>query len=127
MFGRTWRWAGKFRRTLKNIGVPPETIATELEKLLAVLSYWVEHGTYDPDEIAIRFHHRLVAIHPFSNGNGRHAREMTDRLLVHLGRPRLTWGAATLHAPGEARARYLEALRAADGGEYQPLRDFVRT
>lgn len=126
MFGRTWRWAGQFRRTLKNIGVPPEAIAAELEKLLADVRYWVEHETYAPDEIAVRFHHRLVAIHLFPNGNGRHAREITDRLLVHLGRPRFTWGSATLHSQGEARTRYLEALRAADGGEYQPFREFVR-
>lgn len=126
MFGKTWRWAGQFRRTLKNIGVPPETIASELEKLLADVAYWVEHGTYEPDEIAVRFHHRLVATHLFQSGNGRHAREMSDRLLVRLGRPRFSWGAATLHAPGEARARYHEALRAADGGELVKLRSIAR-
>lgn len=125
MFGNTWRWAGQFRRTLKNIGVPPEVLATELEKLLADVGYWVEHKTYPPDEIGVRFHHRLVAIHLFPNGNGRHAREITDRLLVHLGQPRLTWGAATLNVQGEARTRYLEALRAADRGEIWPLRDFA--
>lgn len=126
MFGRTWRWAGKFRRTLKNIGVPPEAIAAELEKLLADVAYWVEHETYEPDEIAVRFHHRLVATHLFPNGNGRHAREITDRLLVHLGRPRFTWGSASLVGADEARGAYLEALRAADGGKYDRLRNFVR-
>lgn len=127
MFGRTWRWAGQFRRTLKSIGVPADQVAVELQNLLDDVTFWVERGTFPPDEVGMRFHHRLVAIHPFPNGNGRHARELTDRLLVRLGCPRFTWGSASLNDTSEARVRYLEALKAADGGEYGSLRNFVRS
>jgi len=74
MFGRVWRWAGEFRRTERSIGVAPHHIGVDLRNVLADCRYWIEHGTYPPDEIAARFHHRLVQIHPFPNGNGRHAR-----------------------------------------------------
>jgi len=81
MFGSTWAWAGAFRTTEKNIGVDPAQIAVRLRDLLEDVRYWIEHNTYPVDEIALRFHHRLVVIHPFPNGNGRHARLMTDVLL----------------------------------------------
>ena len=114
MFGRVWRWAGEFRRTDRNIGIDPYRIQTELRQLLDDCRYWIEHDTYPPDEIAARFHHRLVFIHPFPNGNGRHARIATDLLLVKLGRPRFSWGQVNLVDPGETRQRYVAALRAAD-------------
>ncbi len=92
------------------------------------VAVWIETGCYPPDEIAARFHHRLVAIHPFPNGNGRHARTMTDLLLVHkLGRPRFTWGSGALINSGDSRRRYIDALRAADRQDYGPLMFFVRT
>ena len=101
MFGRVWRWAGTFRKTEKNIGVvDPAQIPTQLRLLLDDTRYWIEHKTYGPDEICVRFHHRLVAIHPFTNGNGRHARLMADLLIVHLGGTRFTWGPANLVAEG---------------------------
>ena len=80
-----------------------------------------------PDEIATRFHHRLVWIHPFPNGNGRHARLATDLLLVTLGRPRFSWGRVNLVDAGETRRAYIAALRAADGHDIAPLLDFVRS
>jgi len=128
MFGTVWRWAGDFRTTGKNIGVPPWQIASELRNLCADCSAWIEHGTYPPDEIAARFHHRLTAIHPFPNGNGRHARLMTDILLVHLlGQPRFSWGSSNLVNAGECRQQYIDALRAADRHDYSKLLVFVRT
>lgn len=127
MFGRVWRWAGKFRHTERNVGVEPYRIATDLRQLLDDCRYWIAHGTYLPDEICTRFHHRLVAIHPFPNGNGRHARLATDLLLVALGRPRFTWGRTNLVDPGETRQAYVAALRAADGRDIKPLLEFVRT
>lgn len=128
MFGHVWRWAGEYRATGKNIGVPAWQIATELRNLCADAAVWMEHGSYPPDEIAIRFHHRLTAIHPFANGNGRHARLMTDILLVHLlKQPRFTWGRGNLVDAGECRQQYIDALRAADRHDYASLLAFVRS
>lgn len=127
MFGRVWRWAGKFRKTERNIGIDAYRITVELRQLLDDCRYWIEHGTYEPDEIAARFHHRLVWIHPFPNGNGRHARIATDLLLVSMGRPRFTWGRVNLVDPGETRQRYVDALRAAEHHDIGPLLEFVRS
>lgn len=127
MFGRVWRWAGKFRKTERNIGIDAYRITVELRQLLDDCRYWIEHGTYEPDEIAARFHHRLVLIHPFPNGNGRHARIAIDLLLVSMGRPRFTWGRVNLVDPGETRQRYVDALRAADHHDIGPLLEFVRS
>lgn len=127
MFGRVWRWAGKFRKTERNIGIDAYRITVELRQLLDDCRYWIEHGTYEPDEIAARFHHRLVWIHPFPNGNGRHARIATDLLLVSMGRPRFTWGRVNLVDPGETRQRYVDALRAADHHDIGLLLEFVRS
>jgi Fic-DOC domain mobile mystery protein B len=88
--------------------------------------YWVEHQTFPPDEIAVRFHHRLVFIHPFPNGNGRHARLAADLLAIQLGQPRFSWGGGNLVAPEELRQRYVAALRAADQHDIEPLLDFAR-
>ncbi len=128
MYGNVWRWAGDFRRTGKNIGVECWSIGPELRNLLADVATWIEFGSYPPDEIAARFHHRLVSIHLFPNGNGRHARLMTDLLFVQvLGRPRFTWGRENLVRAGDCRQRYIGALRAADRHDYAPLLGFVRS
>jgi Fic-DOC domain mobile mystery protein B len=127
MFGDTWRWAGRIRKTEKNIGVAPERIQVELKKLCDDVRAQLEHRTWTIDEIAARFHHRLVSIHPFPNGNGRFARTMTDLVLVRNGSARFTWGRSDLIADGEIRQRYISALRAADGRDYAPLLAFVRS
>jgi Fic-DOC domain mobile mystery protein B len=127
MFGETWRWAGEFRRSDKNIGVDWLHIGVELRKLLDDVGFQVEHGSYPSDEIAVRFHHRLVAIHPFANGNGRHARLMADLLVERLGRPRFTWGSVNLVDAGETRQRYIAALQAADAHDIAPLLAFARS
>lgn len=127
MFEDVWEWAGEFRKTERNIGVAAWRIATDLRQLLNDVRYWVSHETYAPDEIAARFHHRLVLIHCFANGNGRHARLATDLLLVSLGRPRFTWGRQNLTDPGETRQRYVMALQAADNHDITPLLAFVRS
>ncbi len=126
MLVQVWSWAGSFRRTEKNIGVDPLVIGVELHKLLDDAKYWVEHGTYGREEFAARFHHRLVKIHPFANGNGRHARIMTDVILEGvLEELPIKWGGVTLDVEGERRQNYINALRAADDNNYQPLIDFV--
>jgi Fic-DOC domain mobile mystery protein B len=127
MFGRVWRWAGTFRQTARNIGVDAYRIPMDLRQLTDDCRYWIENGTYEPDEIAARFHHRLVQIHPFPNGNGRHARMATDLLLVAMGRPRFSWGRVNLVDPGETRQAYVAALRAADNHDIRPLLAFVRS
>ena len=127
MFGAVWKWAGRFRTSNKNIGVDYWNIGVESRNLYADTHYWLEHDSYDIDEAALRFHHRLVLIHPFPNGNGRHGRIMTDLILTANGRERFSWGGkVNLTEPNAARDRYIQSLRAADGGDYQPLMAFVR-
>ncbi len=128
MFGHVWRWAGEKRGSGKNIGVAVWRIDSDLRNLCADVACWREHDTYPPDEIAVRFHQRLTSIHPFPNGNGRHARLLTDILLVHLlGQPRFTWGSGNLVNAGDCRKQYIDALRAADRNDYAPLLAFVRS
>jgi len=127
MFGNTWKWAGSFRNTEKNIGAAPEQIAMRLDNLCRDAVAQIEYRSYIPDEIAARFHHRLVHTHAFPNGNGRHARLMSDLLLVRLGRSPFDWGAGDLVAIGETRTRYLDALRQADARDYSGLLAFVRS
>ena len=126
MFGRTWKWAGQFRTTEKNIGVDPRLIAIRLTDLFRDVEAQIA-GQSDPiDEIAARFHHRLVSIHPFPNGNGRFSRTMTDLLLKANSREVFSWGDESLDT-GETRNRYISALRAADANDLRPLFSFVRS
>jgi Fic-DOC domain mobile mystery protein B len=126
MFCDVWRWAGQHRTTARNIGVDPYRIATDVQQAIDDARYWAEHATYPPDEIAVRFSHRLVAIHPFPNGNGRLSRLVGDSLALQLGRPLFSWGRANLVSAGETRTRYIEALRAADVHDIGPLLLFAR-
>lgn len=127
MFGRVWTWAGTFRRSAKNVGVDAYRIPIELQQLIDDCSFWVKHATYPVDEIAARFHHRLVFIHPYPNGNGRHSRLATDLLLVAMGKDRFSWGQINLVDAKETRNQYIEALRSADKQDYDPLLLFVRS
>jgi len=127
MFDQTWKWAGLYRLTQKNIGVPVHQIRERLMALFGDVRYWIENKTYSLDEIAVRFHHRLASIHPFPNGNGRHARLIAEVLVMKLGNTAFTWGSANLVEEGMTRTRYLDAIRAADDGEIQPLLQFARS
>lgn len=127
MFRHVWRWAGKTRDCELNIGVPPHEVETRLYSLLQDARAWHDHGTFLPDECCVRLHHGLVAVHPWRDGNGRHARLLADRLAVALGRPSFTWGGgAELKAKTDTRAGYLTALRAANIGNFSPLVAFAR-
>lgn len=127
MFGQAWSWAGKFRKTGKNIGVEAYQISVELKNLCDDLDTWIDFSAYSNDEIAVRFHHRLVYIHLFPNGNGHHARLATDILLMKkLEQPRFTWGSDIIDDSGIVRSQYISVLREADRGYYTPLLDFVR-
>jgi Fic-DOC domain mobile mystery protein B len=132
MFSHTWRWAGTFRASNKNIGTDWPHIATSLRNLLDNTRYQIDHtpiagNSAECDALATRFHHQLVWIHPFPNGNGRHARLLADTLAIRLGQARFTWGRASLGSTGDARARYLQALRAADDGSMSLLSAFARS
>lgn len=127
VFGDVWRWAGTYRQTARNIGIEAYRIGAEMAALFDDVKYWVEHGTHTPDEIAIRLHHRLAAIHPFPNGNGRHARLMADLLIERLGGQPFGWGGGSLADIGELRAAYVTALRAADNHNIGPLLAFARS
>ena len=126
MFEQVWRWAGQYRRTETNIGVDPTQIAVAVRVLGDDARTWNQSGAFEPDELAIRFHHRLVAIHPFVNGNGRHGRVATDLLVSAMGRERFTWGAHLPVDTMELRSRYLRALRRADNVEIGDLLAFAR-
>lgn len=128
MFGKVWAWAGDYRQTDKNIGVDWAQIPIHFRQLLDDVRYWIDHETYSSDEIATRFHHRLVQIHLFPNGNGRHARVMTDVLLEKaLHQEPFSWGSGNLIEEGDVRATYIQALRSADAHEYESLIRFVKS
>jgi Fic-DOC domain mobile mystery protein B len=128
MFHEVWTWAGTYRTSDKSIGAPKEKVLEELHKLLHDIAYWKANNTYYWVERFARFHHRLVSIHPFPNGNGRHARLMTDLLVEDAGERPLSWGGArSLTSPGTTRAAYIDALRAADGRKYEKLIAFVQS
>lgn len=128
MFSEVWGWAGKFRKTNKNIGVDKYQIELELTKLIEDCAFWVANKTYSEDEIALRFKHRLVKIHPFPNGNGRHSRLCAD-ILISKGFKKeiFTWGSKNLAAQSETRRIYLNAIYEADNGDVKPLLEFART
>ncbi len=129
MFGKTWQWAGTFRQSNKNIGVDWPQVAVKLRNLLDNTKFQIENHVFEADETAVRFHHQLVWIHAFPNGNGRQARLMADLLAIRLGRPRLTWGGTevAIATAGSIRSRYLAALRAADQGQFNDLIAFARS
>ena len=129
MFNKTWTWAGSFRKSNKNIGVDALQVAVKLRNLLDNTQYQIGHLVFDADEIAIRFHHQLVWIHPFPNGNGRHARLMADLLALQMGRPRFSWGGSSAWPAnaGQLRKNYIDALRQADCNQPANLIAFARS
>lgn len=127
MFGEVWRWAGRYRTSERNLGVTPWEIPVEMRKLIDDTRTWIAQAPFPRDEIAVRLHHRLVWIHPFANGNGRHARLVADLLVMQLGGERFTWGRGSLYSGGELRQRYVAALRAADRHDVAALVAFARS
>ena len=127
LFGEVWTWAGDYRLTEKNIGIVPFQISTQMRQLLGNARYWAENGVFPPLEAAARFHHRMVEIHPFPNGNGRHARIATDVMLAdYYGREPIAWASGfDLQADNERRKQYIASLKAADAGNFSPLYEFV--
>jgi Fic-DOC domain mobile mystery protein B len=131
MLGDVWKWAGQLRRHETNIGIAPHGIAVSMRDLCDDVVAQIGDGTelaYPANELAVRFHHRLVSIHPFANGNGRHARLATDLLVHDLGLAAFSWGNGNdLVSAGDTRSQYLRALRTADRDlNYEPLLEFAR-
>lgn len=128
MYGRVWGWAGEYRKTNKNIGVDKLEIPTALRSLIDDAKYWHEQNVFEPDEFAIRFKHRLVSIHCFSNGNGRHSRMIADMIIEKIYQhPVFSWGGARISEDTDIRAQYLKAIRKADQGEFDSLLKFARS
>lgn len=127
LFGDVWDWAGSYRQREMNIGIDPRQIGVQLKIHLDNARYWAEIKTFSPLETAARFHHRLVEIHLFANGNGRHARFAADLFLRdYFDHPVIEWtGGQNLQVSSERREAYISALRAADSGDFEPLLDFV--
>lgn len=127
MYGDVWKWAGEFRMTEKNIGIPWTQIGIELKNLLDDTKYWIEHKTFPPEEIAIRFKHRIVSIHCFPNGNGRHSRMMADIIMESIfGNDIFTWHQSNMVKASETRNKYLKSLREADNGNFTSLIEFAK-
>lgn len=127
MYGEVWKWAGEFRQSEKNIGVEWIKIATELKNVLDDAIFWIENKTYPADEIAIRFKHRLVKIHCFPNGNGRHSRIMADIIIESIFKKEIfSWNHSNMVKADETRKKYITAIKEADKGNIIPLLEFAR-
>ncbi|MBT3180296.1 MAG: mobile mystery protein B [Candidatus Marinimicrobia bacterium] len=128
MFNKTWKWAGKIRTSNKNLGIDKFQINQEMKVVCDDCKYWIENNTYSDEEIAIRFKHRIVSVHPFPNGNGRHSRLCADILISHVfNKDVFSWGRFNLVKPGDSRKKYLEAIYVADNGDIRSLLEFART
>ena len=127
MFGDVWGWAGRYRQRETSVGIEPTDISTQVRDALNDVAGWAKHETYRPDELAVRFHHRLVNIHPFVNGNGRHSRISADLLIEALGHNVFSWGRNLRLPTVPLRGRYIAALRSADDGEIDDLVSFARS
>lgn len=127
MFNRVWRWAGQYRTSERNLGIASYRIPMELRQIIDDARYWIDHRSYLPDESAVRFHHRLVSVHPFPNGHGRWSRLAADLLIVQQSGSRFSWGRADLRPAGNVRRAYIDALHAADDHDMAPLIAFARS
>ncbi len=127
MYGDVWKWAGEFRKTEKNIGIPWTKIGIELKILLDDSKYWIDNETFPPEEIAIRFKHRIVSIHCFPNGNGRHSRMMADIIMESIfGGEIFSWHQSNMVKANETRKKYISSLKEADNGNYNNLIEFAK-
>lgn len=127
MYDDVWKWAGEFRRSEKNIGIAWTQIGIELKNLLDDTKYWIEKNTFSQEEIAIRFKHRIVSIHCFPNGNGRHSRMMADIIMESIfGKEIFSWHQSKMVRADETRKEYINALREADNRNVEPLIEFAQ-
>jgi Fic-DOC domain mobile mystery protein B len=127
MFRNVWSWAGTYRTSNKNLGVEVPLILPRLYEAIEQTQYWINNKTFPSDEIAVRFHHTLVSIHPFPDGNGRWSRLMADILIIKLGDKRFNWGGKSLRAASETRDAYIASLKGADNHDFTSLFAFARS
>ena len=127
MFNNVWRWAGKYRTTERNLGVGPYLIQPRMVQAIDEALGWIEYKSYEADELAVRFHHAIVLVHPFPNGNGRWSRLAADLLVATQGNLRFSWGGANRRASSDARRNYIDALRSADNHDFARIIAFARS
>jgi Fic-DOC domain mobile mystery protein B len=128
MYGDVWKWAGEFRKSEKNIGVKSYLIATELRILLDDCLFWIDNNVYQQEEIAVRFKHRLVSIHCFANGNGRHSRLIADLIMEKLFVGSFfSWGGNNLVNQTDSRLNYIMAIKLADANKIESLIEFAKS
>jgi len=128
MYGDVWKWAGEFRKSNKNLGIDWLQIGIALKSLLDDTRYWIDNSIFSPEEIAIRFKHRIVSIHCFPNGNGRHSRMMADILMESVFKKEIfSWHQSTMVKADLIRIKYINALRKADNGDIDDLIKFAKS
>lgn len=114
--------AGQYRRTNVRIGgavfIPPE--AYQVAQAMDDWEHWLRTAarTWHPVQRAALAHHRLAAIHPFIDGNGRTARLIMNLLLLRDGYPPTVIRRAN-------RKQYYQVLARADRGDDKPIVNFV--
>ncbi|HBH79510.1 MAG TPA: mobile mystery protein B [Nitrospira sp.] len=126
MLGSIWDWAGKYRRDNLNIGMDWHLIPEQVRLLCDDFLHWdAQASTMPVLEVAARLQNRLTKIHPFRNGNGRHARLMTDIFFLSRRHPLLEWPQTQLMSEGhQIRAQYITAMQDADQGDFSSLVKF---
>ena len=112
------------------IGLPRQDIQPQLKKLQDDLAFWLsENSDMLRLEILARFHHRVVYIHPFVNGNGRWGRLVADALAIRqfeLGT--LNWATDSENFRGPespGREEYVATMKAGDKGDFRPLMAYL--
>lgn len=127
MYDDVWKWAGEFRKSEKKIGIKWTQIGVELNYLLDDTRFWIQNGTFSPEEIAIRFKHRIVSIHCFPNGNGRHSRLMADIIMEAVFyKEAFSWQQSNMVKADQTRKEYIACLKEADNGNINPLIEFAK-
>lgn len=127
MFGSIWDWAGKYRTDNLNIGVDWRLISEQIHLLCDDFLYWDSTtSTMTVLEVAARLQNRLTKIHPFRNGNGRHARLITDIFFYSRRHPLPEWPQTHLMSEGhQIRELYIAAMQKADQGDFSSLIRFL--
>jgi Fic-DOC domain mobile mystery protein B len=126
MLGAVWEWGGRYRETELTIGVPAHQIREEIAKLCDDRLFWDKDKNMPIIERAARLHARLAWIHPFRNGNGRHARLITDIFLYSHRHALPEWPHSELIQEGTPREEYLVAMKQADRGNFESLITFTK-